>query len=211
MAQVSENNKPRSFTDFMRQRFKGVLTRISAFLSALGLTADSLTIIGFLGNVGAAVLLSQGYLTWGGIVALILAPFDALDGALARYQGKVNPFGAFLDSVTDRYSEIVLLGGLLVYFLQAGNRLAAGLAFAAITGSLMVSYVKARAEAVGYSANTGILTRLERLIVFIPALIFNIPMVALWILAVLTHVTALQRILFVRAQAAGSNSGQRGV
>lgn len=211
MAQVSEKDRPRSFTDFMRQRFKGVLTRISAVLSALGLTADSLTIIGFLGNVGAAVLLSQGYLTWGGIVALILAPFDALDGALARYQGKVNPFGAFLDSVTDRYSEIVLLGGLLVYFLQAGNRLAAGLAFAAITGSLMVSYVKARAEAVGYSANTGLLTRLERLIVFIPALIFNIPMVALWILAVLTHVTALQRILFVRAQAAGSNSGQRGV
>ena len=201
MAQVSNTDQPRTFTDSMRQRFKGLLTQVSSVLSAMGFSPNALTVIGLLGNTVAAFLILQGHLTWGGIVALIIAPFDALDGALARYQGRVSSFGAFLDSVTDRYSEIVLFAGLLIHFLQVENLLAAGLAFAAITGSLMVSYVKARAEAVGYSANTGILTRLERMLVLIPALILNIPLVAMWILAVLTHVTALQRVLAVHAQA----------
>lgn len=205
MAQASKTDRPRTFTDSMRQRFKGVLTRISAVLSAMGFTPNALTAIGLIGNTVAAVLLIQGKFVWGGIVALIIAPFDALDGSLARYQGRVTPFGAFLDSVTDRYSEIVLIAGLMIHFLRTENHLAAGLAFATITGSLMVSYVKARAEAVGYSADTGILTRLERMLVLIPALILKVPLVALWILAVFTHVTALQRVLFVHAQAARSH------
>lgn len=207
MAQASETDRPRTFTNSMRQRFKGVLDRVSAVLSAMGFTPNALTAMGLLGNTVAAFLLMQGQLVWGGIVALIIAPFDALDGSLARYQGRVSPFGAFLDSVTDRYSEIVLLAGLLIHFLRTGSQLAAGLAFAAITGSLMVSYVKARAEAVGFSAETGILTRLERLLVLIPALILQIPLAALWILAVFTHVTALQRVLFVHAQAVRSQKG----
>ena len=123
---------------------------------------------------------------------------------MARLKGEVTRFGAFLDSVIDRYSELIILGGLLVYFLQKQNSLACILVFIAAVGSVMVSYTKARAEALDFSAKVGILTRVERVLVLAPCLIFNIPMVALWVLAVLANFTALQRILFVRKQSASS-------
>jgi CDP-diacylglycerol--glycerol-3-phosphate 3-phosphatidyltransferase len=188
-------------TDWARKNFKGLLDPLAAFLIRVGLTPNFMTFAGLAGSFAAGVALSQGAMTLGGILILIAAPFDALDGSMARQLGQPTKFGGFVDSVTDRWSELFIFLGLLYYYLQRGDSLACVLVFLAVTGSLMVSYTKARAEALGFDCNVGILTRLERFLVLGPALLLNLPWVALWVIAVLANVTAVQRALYVRRQA----------
>jgi CDP-diacylglycerol--glycerol-3-phosphate 3-phosphatidyltransferase len=152
-------------------------------------------------NCAGAVLLSQGWMTAGGLLILLAGPFDALDGTMARLLGQPTKFGAFVDSVTDRWSEMLIFLGLLYFYLQHGINVEAILVFVAMMGSVMVSYTKARAEALGFDCNVGLLTRMERYLVLGPALVLNVPWLALWIIAVLANVTALQRALYVRRQA----------
>jgi len=115
----------------MRDTFQKPLNTAAAFLKRLGFTANSITIIGLFVNIAAAILIAYGKLTAGGLVLLIGAPMDALDGALARLNGTSSAFGAFLDSVIDRYAELILFAGLLVHFLQIGNVTACILVFVA--------------------------------------------------------------------------------
>lgn len=197
----SAKKQPVTFTDFLRVRFKGLLDPIGRFLNHLGLMPNTVTILGLVGNVGAAYLLATGQLTWGGVVVLLMGPIDALDGTMARLRGETTRFGAFVDSVTDRYSELVILLGLLVYYLRADDALFAALVYLAAAGSVLVSYVRARAEALNFDAKVGLLSRVERYLVLVPCLLFRIPAVAVVILAVFTNFTALQRILAVRKQA----------
>ena len=197
----SKKQDPKTFTDFLRRLFKGFLDNIAAFLNKLGIKPNVVTITGLVGNLMAAVLIAFGKLTWGGIVAMIVGPLDALDGTMARMRNESSRYGAFVDSVTDRYSEIALYGGLLVYFYKTGTWHDALLVFFAALGSIMVSYVRARAEALNYSVKIGLLTRAERYIVLIPGIIIGFPRISLWILAIFTHVTAIQRFLYVRKQA----------
>jgi CDP-diacylglycerol--glycerol-3-phosphate 3-phosphatidyltransferase len=191
----------KSFDSFLRRTFKFVIDPAANFLLKIGLTPNSITYLGLLFSTAVAVLIATGHIRLAGIVMLVTAPTDVLDGSMAWLKGGDTVFGAFLDSVTDRYSELVILGGLLIYYIQNFNPTALILTFVATMGSLLVSYIKARAEGLGLSAKVGILTRVERVLILIPCLIFNIPMVALWILAVFTNVTAVQRFLFVRKQA----------
>lgn len=190
---------------FLRKFFKVVIDPVAKFFLSIGLKPNMITYLGLLITTVAAIIIVRGNITLAGIILLVGAPLDVVDGSMARMLGEPSRYGAFIDSVTDRYSELVLLCGLLVYFVNRADVLACILVFVAAGGSVMVSYTKARAEAVGYSAKTGILTRVERLIVLIGCLIFNIPIVALWIIAVLANITALQRIWFVRKQALISN------
>lgn len=200
--QANETVKKRlTPTDWMRRRFKGVLEPIAAFLLRLGLKPNTMTLAGLGLNIAGAAFLSQGLMTPGGLVILLAGPFDALDGTMARQLGQPTKFGAFVDSVTDRWSEMLIFLGLLYYYLQQGAPLASILVFAATMGSVMVSYTKARAESLGFDCNVGVLTRMERYLVMAPALALNLPMVALWAIAVLANVTALQRALYVRQQA----------
>ncbi|NMC86333.1 MAG: CDP-alcohol phosphatidyltransferase family protein [Anaerolineaceae bacterium] len=203
MSEIEETKQKEgwSFESFMRKTFKGLLDAIAGFLLKIGLTPNAVTLFGVAFSAGVAVLLALGHITWGGILMVLAAPMDALDGSMARLSGKVSNFGAFLDSVTDRYSEMIILAGLLVYFIGQSNTTAILLIFAAAVGSILVSYTKARAESLEYNAKVGILTRVERVIVLDVCLIFNIPIVALWILAILANFTALQRIFFVWKQA----------
>jgi CDP-diacylglycerol--glycerol-3-phosphate 3-phosphatidyltransferase len=203
MSEIEETKQKEgwSFESFMRKTFKGLLDAIAGFLLKIGLTPNAVTLFGVAFSAGVAVLLALGHITWGGILMVLAAPMDALDGSMARLSGKVSNFGAFLDSVTDRYSEMIIMAGLLVYFIGQSNTTAIYLIFAAAVGSILVSYTKARAESLGYNAKVGILTRVERVIVLDVCLIFNIPIVALWILAILANFTALQRIFFVWKQA----------
>jgi CDP-diacylglycerol--glycerol-3-phosphate 3-phosphatidyltransferase len=154
-----------------------------------------------MGNFIAAIFLSQGKLLAGGLIVLIVGPFDALDGALARRLGTTSDFGAFIDSVSDRYSELLIFGGLLIFFLQDTDWISAGWLFAAASGSVLVSYVRARAESLGYTAKIGILTRVERFVILVPSLMVNYPRIGMAIIAVLANFTALQRIYHVRKQA----------
>jgi CDP-diacylglycerol--glycerol-3-phosphate 3-phosphatidyltransferase len=130
-----------------------------------------------------------------------MGPVDALDGSMARLRGMDGEFGAFVDSVTDRYSELIIFGGLLYFYVQQGNNLASLLVFAAAAGSVLVSYIRSRGQSLGWDTKVGILTRMERYLVLSPALIFNFPMIGLWIIAILANVTAVQRIYDVRRQA----------
>jgi CDP-diacylglycerol--glycerol-3-phosphate 3-phosphatidyltransferase len=197
----SVNEPPKTFTDRLRIFFRGVLEGLGGFLNRLGIPPNVITISGLLGNVVAGVLIGFGHLFWGGLVAMLVGPLDALDGTMARLRGGDSQYGAFIDSVVDRYSEIALFAGLLVHFNDVGSWQDALLVFFAAVGSIMVSYVRARAESLDYSAKIGLLTRAERYIVLIPGIILNYPRISLWILAILTNFTALQRFLYVRKQA----------
>jgi CDP-diacylglycerol--glycerol-3-phosphate 3-phosphatidyltransferase len=193
--------KRATITDWARKNFKGLLDPLGQFFIKLGLHPNTMTLLGLAGSVAGAAFLAQGHMTTGGLLILLAGPFDALDGTMARLLGQPTKFGAFVDSVTDRWSEMLIFAGLLWHYLQRGETLYCLLVFAATMGSVMVSYTKARAEALGFDCNVGVLTRLERYIVMAPALIFNLPWVALWIVAILANITALQRAVYVRQQA----------
>ena len=189
-------------TDWMRLRLKGLVEPMAAFFVKLGLHPNTMTLFGLAGNIVGAAFLATGHMTVGGVLILVSGWFDGLDGAMARQLNQPTKFGAFVDSVTDRWSEMVIFLGLLIYYLgRPDPLLPCLLVFAATMGSVMVSYTKARAEAVGYDCNVGLLTRMERYLVMAPALILNLPHVALWVIAILANVTALQRTAYVRKQA----------
>ena len=198
MAKVHENSDPITLTDQLRKRFKHVLDPIGAFLNRLGLMPNTITIIGLVGNTIGAYFLWQGQMLVGGLIILAMGPVDALDGTMARLRGEPSDFGAFVDSVTDRYSELVIFLGLLLYYNQQGDWVNTLGVYLAAAGSVLVSYIRARAQSLGYEAKVGILTRAERYAVLAPTLIFNIPWVGVWIIAVLANITAMQRIIHVR-------------
>ena len=197
----TDSNKAskKTFSDYLRLWFKWVLDPIGGFLNRLGLTPNMVTILGLIGNTIGAYYLSRGDMLTGGLLVLIMTPIDALDGTMARLRGEPSDFGAYVDSISDRYSELIIYAGLLYHFLTLGEPLGGLLVFGAASGSVMVSYVKARAEGLGYEAKVGLLTRVERYLVLAPSLVFNQLYIGLTILAVFSHITALQRILHVRS------------
>jgi CDP-diacylglycerol---glycerol-3-phosphate 3-phosphatidyltransferase len=190
----------KSITDIFRNLFKGIFEPIATFLTRLGVYPNTITILGLIGHFIAAYFAAIGQMTIAGILLLIIAPFDFLDGMMARMRGESSRFGAFVDSVTDRYSELVIFGGLLYYFTQQSNWSAITAVYLAASGSILVSYIRARAESLKFDTKVGVLTRLERYLVLIPGLIFNIPIIALWLIAIFANFTALQRIYRVRQQ-----------
>ena len=191
----------KTFTDYLRLWFKWFLDPLGGFFNRLGFTPNMMTMLGLIGNVIGAYFLARGEMLTGGILVLVMTPIDALDGTMARLRGESTDFGAFVDSVSDRYSELIIYGGLLYYYLTSGQTLGGLLVFGAAAGSVLVSYVKARAEGLGYEAKIGLLTRVERYIVLAPALVFNQLLIGLGIIAVFANITALQRIWYVRGQA----------
>ncbi|HEX6306201.1 MAG TPA: CDP-alcohol phosphatidyltransferase family protein [Anaerolineales bacterium] len=197
---MAEKNERLTLTDQMRLRFKGILDPVGGFLNKIGLMPNTMTILGLMGNSLGAIFLAQGKMTLGGILILLMGPVDALDGTMARLRGESGKFGAFVDSVTDRYSELVIFAGLLIFYLVQDEWLLAGLTYLAAAGSVLVSYIRSRAQALGYDTKIGVLTRMERYLVLVPALILNMPEIGLWIIAVLANFTALQRIIDVRRQ-----------
>ncbi len=201
MDRTVNREKQMTLTDLVRARFRGVLDPFGVFFNRLGLMPNTMTILGLVGNTIGAVFLSQGMMLIGGLIILAMGPVDALDGTMARLRGEPTKFGAFVDSVTDRYSELAIFAGLLFYYLQKGDWLACGLVYAAAAGSVLVSYVRARGQSLGYDTKVGLLTRFERYIVLAPALILDRPLWALWIIAIFANLTALQRILDVRRRA----------
>ena len=189
-----------TFTDWIRKIFSFVLTPLAGYIVKLGIHPNVLTFGGLVGNTIGAYFLAQGNFLWGGIVILLMGPIDALDGAAARAKGTISPWGAFVDSTSDRWSESVIMLGLLVHYATANATQSTVLVLLTLMGSLMVSYTRARAEALGFKANVGVMTRLERYLVLAPALLFNHPEIALWIIAPLANITAVQRVLHVRKQ-----------
>lgn len=171
---------------------------VGARFAAVGITPNMATLIGLVLNGIVAVIIAFGYPILGGVLLLFASAFDMVDGAIARSTNAVSRFGGFFDSTIDRYSEIVVYVGLLVWLNQTGEaEIGAVLTLIAATGALMISYARARAEAIGYKASVGLVARPERVVLLAICLIINQPLWALWILAILTHVTAIWRIIHV--------------
>lgn len=199
----------KTFSDYLRLWLKWVLDPLGRFFLRLGLTPNMMTGLGLLGNVAGAYFLARGELLTGGILVAVMTPIDGLDGTMARLRGEASDWGAFVDSVSDRYSELIIYGGLLYHFLAIGDVTGGMLTFAAAAGSVLVSYVRARAEGLGYEAKVGLLTRAERYLVLAPALVFNQLLWGLGILAVFANFTALQRIWYVRRYAQLVNRNEK--
>jgi CDP-diacylglycerol--glycerol-3-phosphate 3-phosphatidyltransferase len=204
--QASEKKQPMTLTDRLRIIFRGVTEPLAGFFNRIGLMPNTMTLLGLAGNVAGAILLAQGNMIWGGILILVMGPVDALDGTMARLRGMAGSFGAFVDSVTDRYSELIIFGGLIYYYAQQNDMVSTIAVYAAAAGSVLVSYIRSRGQSLGWDTKVGILTRAERYLVLAPALILGginsyIPLVGIWIIAILANVTAIQRIIDVRRQA----------
>jgi CDP-diacylglycerol--glycerol-3-phosphate 3-phosphatidyltransferase len=169
-------------------------------LRRMGVTADALTVFGLLCSVATALLIASGHLVWAVVGVIVSGVADLLDGAIARGSGQASPRGAFFDSVTDRASDALLFGGV-AWYLADQNPYYAILAFAVAACSMMISYERARAEALGLDARGGLMERAERFVFLAIGLAFNVLVPVLWIMLVLTSFTAIQRFVRVYRQA----------
>ncbi len=161
------------------------------------ISPNVLTVVGLALNLGVAAVLGSGRLVLGGFLVLGAGAFDMLDGTLARLSGRTTRFGAFLDSTLDRYSEAIILLGLLVAYLSPPRTPEVLLIFVTLVGSYMISYARARAEGLGLDCEVGWLPRPERIFLLALGLIIGQVLPMLIILAVLTNFTAAQRIVHV--------------
>lgn len=194
------NSEYWTLTGWVKSWADVILDPLSRLLARLGVQPNLLSLIGFFIASAAGAVVAAGHISHGGWLFLLSGPFDALDGALARIAGLETRFGAFLDSFIDRYSEAALLFGILYWSNFQGDRILIALTFLTLLGSLMVSYARARAEALNISCKVGLFTRLERFIVLTLALLTNQLLIGLVILACLTNFTALQRMFHVYRQ-----------
>ncbi len=170
---------------------------VSNALIRIGVTANIATLIGVAIAVSGAVVAGFGHFWIAGILVLTGAIFDMLDGGIARRTNTVGPQGALMDSVLDRVSEIAVFVGLAAYYTrpESAHQIAVILAVTATAGSLMVSYVRARAEGLGYKGTEGYLTRPERVVIMSVLLLAGQPLWALWILGVGTPLSAAHRFI----------------
>lgn len=188
-----------SLSDWARAHGEVLLRPIIRVMAMLGVHPNTVTILGLILQVVVGVVFGLGYITLGGWLLLMVAPVDALDGALARAVGRKSRFGAFLDSTLDRLSDSALILGLTVHYLRQEALLMVALLLISLVAVMLISYIRARAEALGFSCKVGLLTRMER-IVFIGILSgVGLPSVMAWGLAVLSVFTVMQRILHVYA------------
>src|SRR5204862_5383281 len=192
----------------IQRRVKQFVTLIMRPLARLGITPNTLTVLGLLLSIVTAGVIAHGFLFVGGLLVLFAGIFDMFDGALARAQNAATTFGAFFDSTLDRYSESIILFGLLWYTLKATTLESLWpfpyeqswmitLIFIAVVGSLMVSYTKARAEGLGLECKTGLLARPERVVILAIGLLSGTTILAVLLLAILSQVTAIERIVYV--------------
>jgi CDP-diacylglycerol--glycerol-3-phosphate 3-phosphatidyltransferase len=180
------------------------------------LTPNAISMAGFVGNLVAAVLIVEELFVLAGVAFILGSLCDMLDGRYSRMSGKGTPFGAFLDSTLDRVEEGIVLAAVAAWFAQDSNELAVGATVLAVVGSYMVSYTRARAEALGVECKVGIASRAVRVVILSIGLVFAaeelIPGLdllepAIYVLAALTVFTAIQRVLHVRRQLAGVAAG----
>ncbi len=207
-------------SDKNRERYLRVVRPIGNFFARLGIHPNILSISGLVLSIVSGIIYSMGYFLWGGCVLIFAGTCDVLDGLLARQTGKVSRFGAFFDSTLDRFGEVFIFMGLAWHFSGGGavlsdvlgpvskdqSPLAVIFIIMAIAGSFMVSYTRARAEGLGVECKVGLMQRPERItLLILGSLLGGIPVVGtitmkitLVVLAILTNVTAWQRMIYVK-------------
>ncbi len=199
-----------NYRDFLQKVIYFVINPLIKLMIKVGITPNIVTFVGFLGNLAAAWLFIIGadagedrfsWIGWGGLVLLVSSLFDMMDGRLARLGNMSSTFGAFWDSTLDRYSELVSLGGLAAFWFSYGDKTWGVVTLAALVGSVMVSYVRARAEGLGLECKVGLMQRPERVVVLCAGAIITgladsaVPVcIAVAMIAVLANITAFWRV-----------------
>jgi phosphatidylglycerophosphate synthase len=184
-----------TLSDWARAQGEVILRPIIRLLARLGVHPNTVTLFGFLLQVGVGVVYGLGWLQLGGLLLLVIAPVDALDGSLARALGRKTRFGAFLDSTLDRLSDSALILGLTAHFIREGNHVVVALLLTSLVAAMLVSYIRARAESLGYECKVGLMSRLERIVLIGALTLFGLPVVMAWALAVLSVFTVVQRMV----------------
>ena len=175
--------------------------RIVRAFAAAHINPDILTFIGFVINLLAAYLFAYGYFRWAGATVFLAGVFDLTDGQVARVTGRVTPFGGFLDSVLDRYSDLLLLVGLLVYYGRINRFWYVTLVAIAMIGAVMTSYARARSENLIPSCKVGFLERPERIVLIIIGALTDRMAPVLWVIVIFSNLTVLHRILHTHHEA----------
>ena len=188
-----------SLREALYPKVEPIVTRIVSFLTSQGISPNQLTLAGAALSLLTGVIYAKGYFFLGGIMLIIAGACDLLDGPLARTTGKAGPFGAFLDSAIDRYSDFFVFAGLSVYFVRSGEIFWFLVTLSTLLGTFAVSYTKARAENFIKNCGVGFFGRSERILILTAATILSpLLKLALLVLLVGTHATALQRILHTK-------------
>lgn len=186
-----------NLSEMLSARFGHMLDRpLSSLAKRINISPNIITAAGSLATLAAAFIIPQNLVS-GGLLILFSGLFDILDGLVARVNNRATKFGAYLDSVLDRYSDSFLLIGFAWYFLRSGSVEGCFLSMATLAGSLIISYAKARAEALGKQCNVGIIERPERIIIMAAGALSGWVMPMIWGLFILTHITVLQRVYHV--------------
>jgi CDP-diacylglycerol---glycerol-3-phosphate 3-phosphatidyltransferase len=210
---MMSDQHPKTFSDRVRGWTSSFMTQLGTWINRVGIHPDTITVLGLVMVLVAAVLIGAGHLQWGGVVLLLGLPLDAVDGAVARAMKRKDRFGEMLDSSLDRYADGLIFAALSYYFAVQDEFALMLLALAALVGSFMVSYTRARGEGVNVDVKIGLFSRLERVIVILIMLLLpsalGLPVleVGLIILAVGTNFTGLQRLHYVY-QALKRNQGE---
>ncbi len=182
------------FADRFRNRFNGV----GRIVARTNLSPNAITVIGLFLNVAVAAVIASGNLLLGGALLLVAGGFDVVDGAVARATNQVSRFGSFFDSTIDRYADAIILGGVLLYFIEDdAGAWPVMLVFITLVGSLMISYTRSKAESLGLKGDVGFAQRAERVIILSAGLMLGYPVWSMAVLAILTQFTVLQRIVHV--------------
>jgi len=196
---------------FIEQKVRDVsripLEAVAKALDRVGVSPNMMTYFGLLLTAGVAVLAGLGEIRWAGVAYFVSAIGDAMDGTLARVSGKGSRFGAFLDSTIDRFEESIVFLGLIIYYNQVGGVYEIPLILVATVGSLMVSYTRARAEALGIACKVGFMTRIPRVAVMIVGMLLDQMLITLAVLAVTSLFTAFHRMVHVSRMSGGEKNG----
>jgi CDP-diacylglycerol---glycerol-3-phosphate 3-phosphatidyltransferase len=176
--------------------FGAMINRIVRWLALSRIHPNVLTFIGLVINIGAALLFALGQFPWAGVVVICAGLFDMVDGRVARATSQVTAFGGFFDSVIDRYSDLALYVGLLVYYASINRFFYIVLTAIVMTGSVMVSYTRARSENVIPKCKVGFLERPERIVLIILGALVDRMAAVLWVIAVLSNLTVIHRMIY---------------
>jgi CDP-diacylglycerol--glycerol-3-phosphate 3-phosphatidyltransferase len=179
----------------------GIINRIVRWLALSRIHPNVLTFLGLVINIWAAWLFAQGSFRWAGAVVIGAGLFDMVDGRVARATSQVTRFGGFFDSVVDRYSDLALFMGLLVYYASINRFFYIVLTAIVMTGSVMVSYTRARAENAIPKCKVGFLERPERVVLIIIGALFDRMAPVLWVIAVFSNLTVIHRMIYTWRQA----------
>lgn len=202
MAERTQQKKERkTFTDQLRISFDWILQPSAQFLNRIGIQPNMLTLAGLIGTALGGYYVSQGNFRLGAVLIGLMSLVDAFDGPLARLRGEPRDFGAFVDSVSDRYAELLIYAGLLWFSLVQNDEWLSMAVYFAGFGSVLVSYTRARAQSLGMDAKIGMFSRVERIIILGIALFFNYVFWGVAIIAIGSNLTAFRRVWHVRAEA----------